>query len=35
MLIDSVYLKDKNNYPQAFLEECKYAVKEKRCQVYY
>ena len=30
ILIDSVYKKDKNYYPQAFLEECKYVVKEKK-----
>ena len=30
ILIDSVYKKDKNYYPQAFLEECKSVVKEKR-----
>ena len=28
--IDSVYRKDENHYPQMFLEECKYVVKEKR-----
>ena len=27
ILIDSVYRKDKNYYPRAFLEECKYVVK--------
>ena len=30
ILIDSVYKKDKNCYPQVFLEECKYVVKEKK-----
>ena len=30
ILTDSVYKKDKNYYPQVFLEECKYVVKEKR-----
>ena len=30
-MIDSVYRKDKNCYPQVFLVECKYVVKEKRC----
>ena len=30
ILIDSVYEKDKSYYTQAFLEECKYVVKEKR-----
>ena len=28
--IDSVYRKDNNCYPQAFLEECKYALEGKR-----
>ena len=28
--IDSVYRTDNNYYPQAFLEECKYAVEGKR-----
>ena len=31
-LIDSVYRKDKDHYPNVFLEECKYVVKEERCQ---
>ena len=30
ILIDSVYKKDKNYYPQVFLEEFKYVVKEKK-----
>ena len=30
ILIDSVYRKDKNYYPQVFLEECKYVVKAKK-----
>ena len=30
ILIDSVYKKDKNYYPQVFFEECKYVVKEKK-----
>ena len=30
MLIDSVYKKDTNYYPQVFLKECKYVVKEKK-----
>ena len=30
ILIDSVYRKDKNYYPQVFLEECKYVFKEKK-----
>ena len=29
IFIDSVYRADKNYYPQVFLEECKYVVKEK------
>ena len=29
-LIDSVFGKDKNYYPQVFLEKCKYDVKEKK-----
>ena len=29
ILLDSVYKKDKNYYPQVFLEECKYVVKER------
>ena len=29
-LINSVYKKDKNYYPQVFLEECKYVVKENK-----
>ena len=34
ILVDSVYRKDKNCYPQVlFLEECKYVVKEKRRQI--
>ena len=28
-MIYSVYKKDKNYYPQEFLEECTYVVKEK------
>ena len=30
LLIDSVFRTDKNYYPQVFLEEYKYVVKEKR-----
>ena len=30
ILIDSVYKKDKNYYPQVFLEEYKYVVKKKK-----
>ena len=29
ILIDSVFRTGKNYYPQVFLEECKYVVKEK------
>ena len=29
-MINSVYRKVKNYYPQAFLEYCKYVVKEKK-----
>ena len=29
-MIDSVYRKDKNYFPQVFWEECKYVVKEKK-----
>ena len=32
-MIDSVYKKDKNYYPQVFLEECKYIIKEKKKSV--
>ena len=28
--IDSFYRKDKNYYPEVFLEECKYVFKEKK-----
>ena len=31
ILIDSVFRTGKNYYPQVFLEEYKYVVKEKRC----
>ena len=29
-MIDSIYRKDKNYYPQVFLDESKYVVKEKK-----
>ena len=29
-MIDSIYRKDKECYPQVLLEECKYVVKEKK-----
>ena len=29
-MIDSAYRKDKDYYPQVFLEECKYVVEEKK-----
>ena len=32
--IDSVYRTNKNYYPQMFLEECKFAVKEKKMPEY-
>ena len=34
ILIDSVFRTGKNYYPQVFLEECKYAVKEKKIPKY-
>ena len=34
ILIDSVFSAGKNYYPQVFLEECKYAVKEKKIPKY-
>ena len=33
ILIDSVFRTGKNYYPQVFLKECKYIVKEKRCLI--
>ena len=33
-MIDSVFRTDKNYYPQVFLEECKYVVKEKKMPEY-
>ena len=30
ILIDSVFRTGKNYYPQVFLEECEYVVKEKK-----
>ena len=30
ILIDSVFRTDDNYYPQRFLEECKYVIKEKK-----
>ena len=33
-LIDSVYRTNKNYYPQMFLEECKFVVKEKKMPEY-
>ena len=29
-MLGSVYKKDKNYYPQVFLEECKHVIKEKK-----
>ena len=34
MLFDSVFRTGKNYYPQVFLEECKYVVKEKKIPKY-
>ena len=34
ILIDPVFRTGKNYYPQVFLEECKYAVKEKKIPKY-
>ena len=34
ILIDSVFRTGKNYYPQVFLEECKYVVKEKKIPNY-
>ena len=34
ILIDSAFRTDKNYYPQVFLEECKYVVKEKKIPKY-
>ena len=31
-LINSVFRMGNNYYPQEFLEQCKYVVKEKKCQ---
>ena len=33
-MIDSVFRTGKNYYPQVFLEECKYIVKEKKIPKY-
>ena len=30
ILIDSVYIKDKNYYPHVFFKKCKYVVQEKK-----
>ena len=30
--IDSVFIFDKKNYPQVYLEECKYRIKKHKCQ---
>ena len=34
ILLDSIFKTDKNYYPQVFLEECKYFIKEKRIHNY-
>ena len=31
IFIDSIFRAGKNYYPQAFVEQCRYAVKQKRC----
>ena len=33
-MVDSVFRTGKNYYPQVFLEECKYVVKEKKIPKY-
>ena len=33
-MIDSIFRTGKNYYPQVFLEECKYVVKEKKIPKY-
>ena len=33
ILIDSVYIKDKNYYPQVFLEKYKHIVRKKRSHI--
>ena len=33
-MINSAFRTDKNYYPQVFLEECKYVVKEKKIPKY-
>ena len=33
-MISSVFRTGKNNYPQVFLEECKYIIKEKKMSEY-
>ena len=35
ILIDSVLKKDDKYYPQVFLEECKYIIKEKKKHRYF
>ena len=35
IIIDSVFRTGKNSYPQVFLEECKYIVKEKKMPLYF
>ena len=34
-MIDSVFRTGKNHYPQVFLEECEYVVKEKTMPQYF
>ena len=35
ILIDSIYRKDKNYYPQVFLEESKHVVKDKKASKFF
>ena len=34
ILIDTVFKMGKNCYPQAFLEECRYIIKDKKIRKY-
>ena len=34
ILFDSIFKTGKNYYPQGFLEECKYVIKEKKIEIY-
>ena len=33
--IDSVLRRDKKNYPQVYLEQCKYKIKKKKVSKFY